>query len=150
MGERYSILRFGISSKDFLSIVGSRAFVKLGHIGYYNGCVNYGMSWDIGRTLVLYASRRTEPAWFDLKDWKNPAAYIMEQEAVGSWYKARLLIHNEERNAAYFVEYEVRGHWDRHPVAVTGAGKTEIPAWVEQQMEDRKKMWEEERNHVLN
>ena len=121
-GEHYYVLRFNISKQDLDAIVNSQHFARLGHIRYSAGCVNYGIHANVGTTLVLYGRRRKEPSWLDLREWKNPSAYLVEQEAENCRYKARLLVHDEERGAAYFLEYEVKGHWGGGKFGVTTFG----------------------------
>jgi hypothetical protein len=118
-GEHYYVFRFSISQKDLLTIAHSGGFTQLGYVGSFAGGISYGVNRERTHTFVLYGGRRQAPDWFDLCEWKDPAAYIVEEEEANSWYRARLLIYSQEHHAAYFVENEMRGHWGGGPSRVT-------------------------------
>lgn len=101
------VLRFEVSNEDLSRIVTSGGFTQLADVEYSLGGIVYQM------TDRCYSSFRlhVREDWFDLEQWRDFEGYIVEQERPNSWYKARLLLHNEQARTAYFMEHERRGEW---------------------------------------
>lgn len=121
LGRQTYVLRFDITEEDLLTIARTGHFTKLGYIDVesYDGGICYGMTFSRGNVLILYGTSRRQPPWFDLDEWEDVVAYVVERELEESRYTVRLLLYSERRGAAYFIEDEVKGHWSGGRSSVT-------------------------------
>jgi len=107
--EHKYILRFNINKEDLSLILRSRRFKRTSNVKYDNGSLNYEGFPDIQRSFSLYKTYRGEssPRWFRLGEWKNFKAYVEERIESG-FESVHILLHNEDQNEAYYIDYEVR------------------------------------------
>jgi len=113
MSDHTYILRFDISKEDLSKVIVSSNFVEW-KVRYYDFCLDYTAPDGVGSGVKLYATSREVPDWFDLRGWKNFAAYYSGVEAhVDMFIKARLLLYNEQFGRAYFVDHEAVGEGPR-------------------------------------
>jgi len=122
--EHTYILRFDVSREGVLKIVASRSFVEqtiiyttieqrlylsnlsLDYIGPDSNVVWPG--------VMLYATSRDMPDWFDLPQWKGfTAHYAGTQRPIDNYIKTHVLLYNEHLGRAYFVDREVIGEGSR-------------------------------------
>jgi hypothetical protein len=118
--QRECLLRFDLSEADLSRILASAPFAELEYADYRKGLLDCGwrarssgnVTLVFSRQFRLYETMEEEPMWLDLAQWKNVRAWIAQEERRGSWYKARLVLYNEQLKQACFVVHEEQGEWD--------------------------------------
>ena len=108
-GHKY-VLRFDINKADLSLILNSKGFKEIAYFEYDGGLLTYGESQNVTRGFHLYETYRGEsaPRWFKLGDWDSFKPYLVEREKPG-FDRMCLLLYDEERGEAYFIEHESRG-----------------------------------------
>jgi hypothetical protein len=109
------VMHFKISKEDLMSIVNSRPFKEFDWIKYRReegsliwgqGSHPFGLRDTDGRKLYTPTTGIIPPDWFRPNELQNPKVYVQDQ--VDGKNKTRILIYDESRSEAYFIEYH---HW---------------------------------------
>ena len=131
LGYTYT-LRFNINRADLELLIKSGTLERVWNVKYENGYLNW--DWDpprlygtpgrqislpsSGMNIIVYHRKgRREPAWFKLKLWDNPEAYVFYKKGDLVNFQAferdeletsgrttiQVLLYNENESEAYFI-----------------------------------------------
>jgi len=99
------IFRFDIDKADLELLLGSKQFQEVMNIRYGRGILGWSEDASHGQSMYLY-DVDGEPRWFKPDQWGSPKAYVFCEE-LGRRERFKILIHNKERDQAYFIDYEL-------------------------------------------
>lgn len=112
-GRRY-VGRFQIDAADVAAIAQSRPFDEFESVSFDGSSLQWqGPKNPLHGTSLLGDSEsiapywtRTPPQWFRRDEWTHPKVYrLREKWGKSSRSHVQVLIHNDQTNGAYFIDY---------------------------------------------
>jgi len=106
-GHRY-VMHFEIDPNDLSSILDSRQFKEVSKVRYRDGSLCWDLDSSHSEELWLYPPSHggLAPDWFRPNDWNSPKAYRYKERQPNYRQHMQVLVYNDERGEAYFIEYQ--------------------------------------------